>query len=301
MRLLPIALLLALAVGPAAAATFNVNKLDVDLPDANPGDGTCHVASGEDCTLRAAIMETNANAGADTIIVPSAAHIVLGIPGRNEDAGATGDLDITSALTITTPLISNAERATIDAGGIDRVFDIAGTGDITLQNLDLTGGLANDAIYPWGGAIKVDGSGNLTIAHCEIHDNLANGGGAIDTTPGDRGVTIRSSYLHDNTAADLGHGGPEGSAILAGHSGSSGYLYLVNSTVSNNHGPGTSSHAIFSSSLLIIHNCTLDGNLPAAIEASNASVELASVTISGAISITCSPPPMAVTPASCAT
>lgn len=55
----------AVRVGPAAATTFTVNSVG-DQTDANAGDGVCDTGSGT-CTLRAAIEEANANAGADTI------------------------------------------------------------------------------------------------------------------------------------------------------------------------------------------------------------------------------------------
>ena len=48
-----------------AAATFTVNSAG-DTPDASPGNGIC-ADSGGNCTLRAAIQEANALAGADTI------------------------------------------------------------------------------------------------------------------------------------------------------------------------------------------------------------------------------------------
>ena len=43
---------------PAHAKRFNVNSTQ-DAVDLNPGDGICATATGE-CTLRAAIQETNA-------------------------------------------------------------------------------------------------------------------------------------------------------------------------------------------------------------------------------------------------
>jgi CSLREA domain-containing protein len=49
----------------AQAAVVTVNS-PLDDVDANPGDGVC--VTGGVCTLRAAIQETNALAGADTII-----------------------------------------------------------------------------------------------------------------------------------------------------------------------------------------------------------------------------------------
>jgi CSLREA domain-containing protein len=54
----------------AQAATFTVNT-NVDIADANPGDGVCESAPPNHiCTLRAAIQETNALAGTDEIILP---------------------------------------------------------------------------------------------------------------------------------------------------------------------------------------------------------------------------------------
>ncbi|MGH3087736.1 MAG: CSLREA domain-containing protein, partial [Rubrobacteraceae bacterium] len=57
------------AVAPVRAdATFTVNNVG-DIADLDPGDGVCNVSlfTGDQCTLRAAIQEANATAGADTI------------------------------------------------------------------------------------------------------------------------------------------------------------------------------------------------------------------------------------------
>ena len=69
-----------LAIGPADAAIFTVDSTG-DGADSAPGNGTCR-APGNVCTLRAAIQEANALAGADLInfnIAPAGAKtIVLG-------------------------------------------------------------------------------------------------------------------------------------------------------------------------------------------------------------------------------
>jgi CSLREA domain-containing protein len=57
--------LLWLLAGPAGAATFVVNSTG-DAGDNSAGDGVCNDGSGN-CTLRAAIEEANALAGADVI------------------------------------------------------------------------------------------------------------------------------------------------------------------------------------------------------------------------------------------
>lgn len=62
-----VAALLSLCVAlPSLAATFTVNDVS-DAGDAVPGDGICATAGGV-CTLRAAMEEANALAGADTIL-----------------------------------------------------------------------------------------------------------------------------------------------------------------------------------------------------------------------------------------
>ena len=66
----------------AQAATFTVNTTD-DTVDANPGDGIAADASGY-CSLRAAIMEANALAGMDTIVLPGGIF-TLTIEGIQED------------------------------------------------------------------------------------------------------------------------------------------------------------------------------------------------------------------------
>src|SRR5687768_695836 len=82
-------------------STFNVNTTS-DGADTNPGDGICEAGlTGEEnqCTLRAAIMESNAHPGHDTIEVPAGVY-ELEIPTLNEDLPDTGDFDITTSLTI---------------------------------------------------------------------------------------------------------------------------------------------------------------------------------------------------------
>ena len=78
-------------------------------------------------------MEANAWAGADTIELPADTYR-LTIPGRDEDEGATGDLDPKGELTIE----GAGEASTIiDGGGVDRVFETLG-GDDVLTISDLT-------------------------------------------------------------------------------------------------------------------------------------------------------------------
>ncbi len=71
-------------------ASFTVNDTS-DTVDTNPGDGLAQDASGN-TTLRAAVMEANALAGADVINVPAGTYF-LTLDGDDEFA-ALGDLDL---------------------------------------------------------------------------------------------------------------------------------------------------------------------------------------------------------------
>ena len=74
--------------------TLRVNST-FDMSDSNPGDGLCKTWEANLCTLRAAIMESNAHPGPDTIIFDIGGVYELEIPTLNDDTSATGDFDIT--------------------------------------------------------------------------------------------------------------------------------------------------------------------------------------------------------------
>jgi len=80
------------AVANAPATSFTVNNIG-DASDTNPGNGVCETAPGNGvCTLRAAIEETNALSGTDTInFQASITLITLGsaLPGLDDASGGT--------------------------------------------------------------------------------------------------------------------------------------------------------------------------------------------------------------------
>src|SRR6185436_18515396 len=89
-----VAAMFCLAAGPAVAApiTFTVNS-PADIPDATPGNGVCETALGNGvCTLRGAIQEANAHAGADTINLQPGVTYLLTRVGV-DDFALNGDLD----------------------------------------------------------------------------------------------------------------------------------------------------------------------------------------------------------------
>src|SRR5262249_30033976 len=97
-------------------STFHVNTtLDTVATDLKSGkDAAGHVS------LRSAIMAANARGGSNTIELPSGAF-QLTIAGANEDASASGDLDIASNLTIKG---GGAGTTVIDGNNLDRVIQV---------------------------------------------------------------------------------------------------------------------------------------------------------------------------------
>ena len=91
-----------LVASASAAGNLSVFQVDttVDKPDAQI-DGVCADVDGH-CTLRAAIQEANAHPGQDVINIIGAKKqkFPLKVVGADEDAAATGDLDITDDVII---------------------------------------------------------------------------------------------------------------------------------------------------------------------------------------------------------
>ena len=119
------------------AATLVVNST-ADANDDSPGDGVCATSGGQ-CTLRAAIEEANALAGSDAITLPTGTY-TLALAGLGEDSSVTGDLDITSDLTING---AGAATTIIDGGAIDRVFHILSGATAAIDDVTITNGFTN--------------------------------------------------------------------------------------------------------------------------------------------------------------
>lgn len=137
-----------------------------DIVDAAIGDGVCHTAL-DTCTLRAALQEANAAPGLDRIRI-GVPRVTLSLPGRNEDAAATGDLDVTDPLIIIGhPLI----RRVIDGGQIDRVFDVLPSGRLTLIDVVVRGGEEEIERGARGGAGGILNEGELILRNTRIVAN----------------------------------------------------------------------------------------------------------------------------------
>jgi CSLREA domain-containing protein len=254
------------------AATFTVNSTD-DTVDASLGDGVCATAGGV-CTLRAAIQEANALAGADVINVPAGTYS-FAIAGQNEDAAATGDLDITADLTING---AGAATTIIDGAALDRIFHILG-GTVTINDLTVRNGnggsnggggvsvcdptLAtqptlhlNDSIVEVnitggrGGGIAVCEDGHLVLNDSVVRNNIATSdGGGIEQHIPPSTVTITNSTISGNR-----------SNLAGGGVSSFSDLTITNSTISDNFGQGSSGGILHTFGTLTLTNSTVSGN-----------------------------------------
>jgi uncharacterized repeat protein (TIGR01451 family) len=148
----------------------------------SPADavGSCAGDSPVICTtLRAAVIYANNNGNLtqyDRIVLDNGSVHTLTLTGAEEDAAATGDLDILSHLAIeTADPLNYASKATIQGGTdfLDRLMHIAPAGSsviMKLNNLVLTKGQGK---FMNGGGIYASDLSNLTITRCVVTDNYA--------------------------------------------------------------------------------------------------------------------------------
>jgi CSLREA domain-containing protein len=206
----------------SGSQTFTVTRND------DPAPNGCQP---NDCSLREAILAANDTVDADTITVP-AMHIPLSIEGTGEDAGQTGDLDITHDVTING---AGPDNTIIDADQIDAVFDIPAPASsagvsaqsspiVTLQDLSVTGGSAA-GIHQAVGELTLE---NLVV----LGNHNTNDGGGILSISGT--LDIKHSTIFKNTATETGGGVSAGSALT-----------ITDSTINANSGDGGGGIAVY--------------------------------------------------------
>jgi CSLREA domain-containing protein len=225
--------------GPRAATNFNLMLLPPTTftvtKTADTNDGTCDA----DCSLREAIVASNADvsANAATIDLQAASNYNLTITNAaQENAAATGDLDIVATNHTVT---INGAGSTVSGAGLssgtshDRVFHVvSGTNTVTFAEMTIADGQATDdgtsgaSTNPtsqnsdrFGGGILNSGGSvaliNVTIQSCQAlgkGDSVVNNHTTLDAWGGglaSRGtgyVIINGSTFAANAAIG-GNGG----------------------------------------------------------------------------------------------
>lgn len=173
---------------------------------------------------------------------------------------------------------------TISGGGSSRVFEVAAGTDVSLINIQISGG--NGLADNMAGATFTDGNGGailnfgtLTISGCNISGNSgtatsANGfnafGGAILNDGG--AVTVTNCTLTNNSAvnggaiADFGSLTVSGSTLSGNSAGLGGAISITGaatvtgSTISNNSAGGVGGGVFFFSGTLALSGSTLSGD-----------------------------------------
>ena len=188
-----------------SATDFTVNSSG-DGMDNSPGDGVCNDGTGK-CTLRAAIMEANALAGADNIWINEVGTIALSsmLPPLNSDMIIEG---------------SGVDKVTISGANNARIF-YAKSGNIVINDVTLANGLARGGSGASGGGGGM-GAGGAILMHEGITGNLNLN---INNVIFDSNQAVGGSSSNDGTSVGgggLGGNGGTGNADLAG--GGGGFL-----------------------------------------------------------------------------
>jgi CSLREA domain-containing protein len=239
-----------LTLAPLAAATFVVNST-ADLPDSTSGDGVCSTGNSTsggapECTLRAAIQESNTSPGfpPEQISVPAGAYLL-----------SAGLLDISSSLSI---IGSGADSTIVDGNGVTKIFLISNPGTNPIVNIsDIT--IRNgEGIIDFGTGIRISPGSSLFLAGSIVRDNRSAVGGVGITNEGS--LTILRCTVRDNQVTGGGGGiTGTGGGIL---NSSGAHLTLRESTVNNNQ--GIRGGGISNSGAMDITNSTISGNVASA-------------------------------------
>jgi hypothetical protein len=299
---------------PAAAGAADIKTtLLHDAPDSNLGDNICDsdpdvpnlpdatVMGGElgQCTLRAAVQQANATAGADKIILRGNPY-QLALAGAGEDAAATGDLDITSEIEI---VGKGYQQSFVDAKKLkDRIFDVHPGAELTLSGTSLLNGkTAKDDFDPGapgevsGGCLRTAGDATLSqvfFFRCTSSDD----GGCVSVLDGD--LDLSFAIFHSCRAKNEGGALEVGAAadgvslvraaaglcragtgsVIAAHSA----IDLRNATLAGNRAKLGGAVTVLDGAAATIRNSTLTGNGALNLDASGGTMTVANTILADA-------------------
>ena len=149
----------------AQGITFTVSVSAIDEYDAAPGDGICHSFPSGICTLRAAVMETNALPGPDTIILEGKIYPLT--RSGEDDTALDGDLDITDDLTLI-GIPQGVTRIRNENDMVhDRILETVGPVNVLIVGVMFQNGQA----LQHGGALYNGPKSSLTLDHVVVGYN----------------------------------------------------------------------------------------------------------------------------------
>ena len=208
------------------------------------------VPAGDVAALVTAINTANGNGQDDTItLAAGSTYSVTAV-----DNGVTG-LPV-----VTTKILVQGNGATVQRTGVPefRLFDVAGTGDLTLDQLTVKGGQVTSASSPndGGAGIRVLGAGKLTLTGSTVTQNTClgpacQGGGIILYDDAFPTVTLIDSVISQNSAQ-------QGGGVCLRHNDQ--IIVITRTTFSGNTGNEGGGLATMGTDTVTITDSTFVGN-----------------------------------------
>ena len=237
-----------------SATTFVVNTTSDTLLA-----GACVAATPGQCSLREAIVEANANLGADTI----------------DASGVTGTINLTGVLPdISDDVIINGPGASLltvrrDTGGDYRIFNVMTAGTVTFFGLTIANGKASQ-----GGGIASLIGGTVNVVNSNVSGNVGGSGAGGGGIQFQGTLNVINTTVSGNSCPTICGGG----GIAGGNN-----LTVFNSTISGNfanHGGG-----MVALGTVNISNSTISGNsvtdFGGGFDTGYSTVNITNTTISG--------------------
>lgn len=262
-RLICLALALYVAHGAAVieANTFTVNST-ADMADSTPGDSKCETgrtlvggSPAPECTLRAAVQESNALVGKHEIILASGAYVLSqtapctyrvkdNLRGLYSITETTVSLCITGQMTIKG---ADSSTTNIDGAQLARTLLVSADAQAEIRGVTIRGGKWDTGDFIGGGG-GINNQGMLTLIESEVSGNTTN-----NTAPGgiynSGTLVLNKSKVNANSGGSGGLSNNYGTAFItdrvfnenSGTSGgggglvnNSGTVTIIGSTFSNN-------------------------------------------------------------------
>jgi hypothetical protein len=218
---------------------FTVNS-NADLASSsNLVDGKCLTVNPNECTLRAAIQQARATAGADIINFSSTVSGTITLTQGH--LSISDDPDSDKDVTINGP---GARKLTVSGNNASRVFFIADDASAAINNLKIRGGQASN-----GGGISNDGD-FLALTNSTVSGNTATGAGGGIYNSGNA-LTLSKTTVSGNKS--------DGSGGILNGTGSS--LTITNSTVSGNEVTFNGGGIFNNGGTMTLTNSTISNNI----------------------------------------
>ncbi len=270
----------------AQAIVFQVDRTDADLPDADPGDGDCEVA-GRGCTLRAAIMEANAQLVLGStqyyVLLPLDADILIeppALPAIDRNLA----IQVNAPNAFQPPPVPAAQRPRIRAGfAAMNLLSVAPGRTLALRDVALSESLR---------AVSAEDA-DVIAQRVRIHDNLGIETVAIEA----QGLLIEDSEVLDNLSDNesvyfychalraqslqMRRSRVQGNAYLGSLSNRFAVCAGSGSLIEDSDVAANSHHGISGNDLLLRRSTVRDHAAGAALRSSPQTLRLENVTFSG--------------------